>query len=114
MSSDNQNGCLTVGEGVTPKGNFVVPDIASISGTIEGDLTAREILIGPTGVLKGNIVAEIIDIRGEAYENISAKKSLFIRSSGKVTGNVEFSEIEVEKGGNLQGTLTKINGSSSN
>jgi cytoskeletal protein CcmA (bactofilin family) len=38
---------------------------------------------------------------------------LFIRSSGKVTGNVEFSEIEVEKGGNLQGTLTKINGSSS-
>ena len=39
MSSDNQNGCLTVGEGVTLKGNFVVPDIASISGTIEGDLT---------------------------------------------------------------------------
>lgn len=113
MSNDNQNGCLTVGEGVSLKGNFVVPDIASISGTIEGDLTAREILIGPTGVLKGNILADIIDIRGEAHDNISAKKSLFIRSTGRVTGNVEFSEIEVEKGGNLQGSLTKINSSSS-
>lgn len=108
MSNDNQNGCLTVGEGVSLKGNFVVPDIASISGTIEGDLTAREILVGPTGVLKGNISADIIDIRGEAHENLTAQKSLFIRATGKVTGSVVFSEIEVEKGGNLQGSLTKI------
>ncbi len=45
MADNNQNGCLTVGEGVKLTGTFVVPDIASISGTIEGELSAREILV---------------------------------------------------------------------
>jgi len=44
MAENNQSGCLIVGEGVRLSGTFNVPDIASISGTIEGELTAREII----------------------------------------------------------------------
>lgn len=107
MADNNQNGCLTVGEGVKLIGTFVVPDIASISGTIEGELTAREILVGSTGVLKGKVTAEVVDVRGEIHDNLSAKKSLFIRSTGKVIGTVQYAEIEIEKGGDLQGNLLK-------
>ena len=107
MADNNQNGCLTVGEGVKLTGTFIVPDIASISGTIEGELTAREILVGSTGVVKGKVTADVVDVRGEIHENLSAKKSLFIRSTGKVIGSVQYAEIEIEKGGDLQGSLQK-------
>jgi cytoskeletal protein CcmA (bactofilin family) len=113
MADNNQNGCLTVGEGVTLTGNFVVPDIASISGTIEGELTAREILVGSTGILKGKVTADVVDVRGEIHDNLTANKSLFIRSTGKVIGTVQYTEIEIEKGGDLQGNLLKsANGNS--
>jgi len=110
MADNNQNGCLTVGEGVKLTGTFVVPDIASISGTIEGELTAREILVGSTGVLKGKVTAEVVDVRGEIHDHLSAKKSLFIRSTGKVIGTVQYAEIEIEKGGEIEGTLIKSDG----
>ena len=108
MNDDNKNGCLVVGEGVTLSGNFIVPNSASISGTIEGDLTAREILVGSTGVLKGKVTADMVDVRGEIHENVVSSKALFVRSTGKVIGAVEYAEIEIEKGGDLQGSLNKI------
>ena len=108
MNDDNKNGCLVVGEGVSLSGNFVVPNSASISGTIEGDLTAREILVGTTGVLKGKVTADLVDVRGEIHENVVSNKALFVRATGKVIGDVQYAEIEIEKGGDLQGSLNKI------
>ncbi|MBI3527509.1 MAG: polymer-forming cytoskeletal protein [Betaproteobacteria bacterium] len=108
MADDNHNGCLVVGEGVKLSGNFVVPNSASISGTIDGDLTAREILVGNTGVLKGKVTADLVDVRGEIHENVTSTKALFVRSTGKVIGEIQYAEIEIEKGGDLQGNLSKI------
>jgi len=112
MAEENQNGCLVVGEGVTLSGKFTVPDIASISGQIDGELTAREVLVGTTGVVKGKITAEVLDIRGEVHEDLISKKSLLVRSSGKVMGNISYAELEIEKGGDIQGALTQISASS--
>jgi cytoskeletal protein CcmA (bactofilin family) len=108
MAEENKNGCLIVGEGVKLSGNFVVPNSASISGIIDGDLTAREILVGSTGVLKGKVTADLVDVRGEIHENITSNKALFVRATGKVTGAIQYAEIEIEKGGDLQGNLTRI------
>jgi len=108
MADASENGCLIVGEGVKLNGSFVVPNSASIAGTIEGDLTAREILVGSTGVLKGKITADLVDVSGEVHENITSNKSLFIRSTGKISGTIQYAEIEIEKGGDMQGNLGKI------
>ena len=44
------------------------------------------------------------------HDTLTAKKSLFIRSTGKALGSVQYAEIEIEKGGDLQGSLQKIDG----
>ena len=108
MTDTNQNGCLTVGEGVVLNGTFTVPESASISGNIEGEITARELILTSTAVIRGKVTADVIDLRGEIYDTLIAKKSLFIRSTGKVVGTVQYAEIEIEKGGELQGTMQKI------
>ena len=107
MAEVNQQGCLFVGEGVVLKGNFDVPDIASISGTVEGELTAKQVLIEATGVVRGKLTGESIDIRGEVNEHVSSSRSLIIRSTGKVTGSIHYSEIEIEKGGEIEGSLNQ-------
>ena len=109
MAEANQQGCLFVGEGVVLKGTFEVPDIASISGIVEGELTAKQVIIEATGIVRGKLSGESIDIRGEVNEYISSTRSLIIRSTGKVSGSINYSEIEIEKGGHLHGELHNLN-----
>jgi cytoskeletal protein CcmA (bactofilin family) len=50
----------------------------------------------------------MVDVRGEIHENVTSNKALFVRSTGKVIGSIQYVEIEIEKGGDLQGSLSKI------
>lgn len=108
MAEANQQGCLFVGEGVVLKGNFTVPEIASISGVIEGEINAKQVFLEITGKILGKVTGELIDVRGEVVESLSATRSLIIRSTGKVTGSIQYAEIEIEKGGHLHGDLSII------
>lgn len=108
MAQENQNGCLIVGEGVTLSGKFSVPDVASVSGRIDGELSAREIIVGSSGVLNGKITADVMDVRGEVHQDLVSNKSLLIRSTGRVTGSISYVELEIEKGGDIHGTLIKL------
>jgi len=98
---------VVIGDGVIVKGVFFVPSKAVINGVIEGDLTAEEVLIGPTGKITGRISAKVIDVRGQLHNTVISEKSLIIRSTGKITGKIHYVEIEIEKGGEVEGTLTQ-------
>ena len=88
---------VVIGDGVIVKGTFIVPSKAIVNGVIEGDLTAEEVLIGPTGKISGRISAKVIDVRGELHNTIISEKSLIVRSTGRIAGKVHYSEIEIEK-----------------
>jgi cytoskeletal protein CcmA (bactofilin family) len=98
---------VVIGDGVIVKGVFFVPSKAVINGVIEGDLTAEEVLIGPTGKITGRISAKVIDVRGQLHNTVISEKSLIIRSTGKITGKIHYVEIEIEKGGEVEGSLTQ-------
>ena len=98
---------VVIGDGVIVKGTFTVPSKAIINGVIEGDLTAEEVLIGPTGKITGRVSAKVIDVRGQLHNTIISEKSLIVRSTGKIAGKVQYSEIEIEKGGEIEGALSQ-------
>jgi len=98
---------VVIGDGVVVKGTFTVPAKAVVNGVIEGDLTAEEVLVGPTGKITGRVSAKVLDVRGELHNTIISEKSLIIRSTGKIAGKVQYVEIEIEKGGEIEGTLTQ-------
>jgi len=105
MAEANQQGSIHIGEGVSVTGSLVVPDIISISGRVEGSATARQVIVEATGNVQGKVQAELVDVKGTISEYLAASKSLIIRSTGDVKGTVHYSEIEIEKGGQLQGDL---------
>jgi cytoskeletal protein CcmA (bactofilin family) len=98
---------VVIGDGVVVKGAFTVPSKAVINGVIEGDLTAEEVLIGPTGRITGRVSAKIIDVRGQLHNTIVSESSLIVRSTGKIVGKIHYSEIEIEKGGEIEGALSQ-------
>jgi cytoskeletal protein CcmA (bactofilin family) len=96
---------VVIGDGVIVKGAFTVPSKAVINGVIEGDLTAEEVLIGTTGRITGRVSAKLIDVRGQLHNTIVSEKSLIVRATGKIVGKVHYAEIEIEKGGEIEGAL---------
>ena len=108
MSEGTKDKSIFIGTGVVFKGSISGPNQAIISGTVEGDLVAKDVLIGASGVVTGTTEADFIDVKGELNESITSKNVLIVRSTGKVTGDVTYGEIEIERGGKIKGGMKQV------
>jgi cytoskeletal protein CcmA (bactofilin family) len=108
MSDSTKDKSIFIGSGVVFKGSISAPNQAVISGSVEGDLTAKDVLIGATGVVSGKTEAEFIDVKGELNETIASKNVLIVRSTGKVSGDVAYGELEIERGGKIKGNMKQV------
>ena len=98
---------LVIGDGVTFKGSISAPGKAIINGVVSGELIADDLLIGQKGKVSGVVRAREMDVHGELNEDISCRSHLLIHSTGKVTGKLEYHEIEIERGGKFKGTMSQ-------
>ncbi len=103
-------GNLIIGEGVKVVGHLMVPGLAVINGTLEGGLQAGELLVGPQGSLSGQVSVRTADVHGRTFDTLSASEFLCVRSTGVVSGKAHYGEIEIEKGGVIQGAVGPVSG----
>ncbi len=89
-------------------GTIKVPGLATIDGKIEGAITADTIYITGNGGVKGKTTANHIRVGGELADTTVANKTLVIESVGVITGSITYADLEIKKGGSLQGTILKI------
>lgn len=104
------NSCAFFGEGVTFKGSITAPERIVVHGTVEGDLVARDLLVGPSGTIKGNVKVDQADVQGKVLQNIEARVCLSLRKTGRIEGSAVYGDIEIEKGGVLAGEVSSIKG----
>jgi cytoskeletal protein CcmA (bactofilin family) len=102
------SGDLTLGLGVTLTGTVTVPGRAVIHGTLEGALTAQDVVVGPEGRVSGTLEADTVELQGEGPATLTARTALVVRATGRVTGTVRYGRLEVEPGGLLQGDLAPL------
>jgi cytoskeletal protein CcmA (bactofilin family) len=106
MNEQNeQKGNLIIGEGVTVTGTFSIPSKAVINGTLNGELSADEIMVGKQGKLTGKITARNADVHGETHDTLTISNHLILRSTGKIHGRATYGELEIERGGLVSGTV---------
>lgn len=108
MAESNPVGTLLVGEGVFMNGTIKVPGIATIDGKIEGVITADTIFITTNGAVKGKTTANHIRVGGELTDTTVANKTLVIESAGTISGSITYADLEIKKGGSLQGNILKV------
>lgn len=103
--------CAYFGEGVVFKGSVNAPEKVVVHGTADGEIIARDLLVGPTGTIRGNVSVDQADIQGKILEHIEAKVCLSLRKTGRIEGSATYGDIEIEKGGVLTGSVSTIKGS---
>ncbi len=107
---NNEAGSIMIGEGVSVSGKFIVPGRAVINGSLDGELQAEELLVGAQGKIVGNVKVRRADVFGEVHDTLLASEHLIIRTSGRVNGNASYGEIEIERGGLVQGAVVPARG----
>jgi cytoskeletal protein CcmA (bactofilin family) len=108
MNEDNKAGFLEIGEGVLIEGNISLPETVYVNGNVNGDLRASNVMVGPNGVINGNVFATTADIRGSINHTINITGLLILRSTAKVIGDIEYQMIEIEEGANVNAALKHI------
>jgi len=95
---------------VIAKNTIIVGDIKAdgdfrIDGTLEGNLTIKgKVIIGVTGSVKGNIIAAVADIEGESSGSLKAEKTLTLKSTAKISGDVVVGKLSIEPGADFNAT----------
>ena len=108
MAEINSPGSLLVGEGVFMKVSMQVPGTASIDGKLEGELAADTVIVQTNGAMDGRTTANHVRVAGSLTNTTVANKSLVVESSGMIGGSITYNELEIKKGGQLQGSIYKV------
>ena len=64
-----------------------------------------EFILGSTGSCKGEVQAESAVISGRFEGRLIVRARLLIKAGGQVRGSVQYGQVEIEPGGELQGDM---------
>jgi cytoskeletal protein CcmA (bactofilin family) len=104
VSSHNND--LSIPDGVTFVGSINVPGFAQINGDITGEITCKELDVGPKGKIRGKVQAQEVQVHGQLENDINCKGLVKIHKTGKVSGKLTYSEIDIEGGGQFIGVMS--------
>jgi len=96
------------------QGAKIVGEISSrtdmfIDGSVDGKVYSQgTVIVGPQAVLKGSLVCNDVELIGRMDGDIYVKGVLSIKSNAVVNGNIHVCKLEVEMGGQLNGSCQMI------
>lgn len=102
---------LIVGEGIRLSGEISSCDRLVVEGEVEvtlNDTLALE--IAATGHFTGGCEVEEADISGTYEGDLTVRQRLIVRGSGKLTGTVRYGQLELERGGQIAGNISVLEG----
>ena len=95
-----------IGKGIAIRGNLSGGGDLVIEGTVEGQISLKNHLtIEETGVVRADIEAERLTIKGEASGNITASERVAILANAKVMGDIKAPVVIVEDGAGFKGNI---------
>ena len=104
---------LIVGREIELSGNISACDRLVVEGSVEAELKdCREIEIAGTGTFKGSAAIEMAEISGNFEGTLTARDTLIVRASGRVTGTIRFGKLEIERGGEVVGDIGLVSSES--
>jgi cytoskeletal protein CcmA (bactofilin family) len=81
-------------------------DTLVVEGVVEsGRIECRKFVLGGVGSCKGEVQAETAVISGRFEGRLVIRARLIIKSGGQVRGSVQYGQLEIEPGGELQGDM---------
>ena len=86
-----------IGAGTTITGDIESSGDIRIDGVLKGNLYAKlKILIGPEGVIEGDIDGQHADVLGKVTGKIKVKELLHLRGKASVNGDIYAGKLQIE------------------
>lgn len=105
--SNGSSGKLSfIGGEVTLTGNLSGQGDLHLDGAVEGDINCNTLILGQSGRVKGNVVADKATLGGTVGGTVNAK-TLVIEKSAKINGDLTYENITIETGASVDGRLSK-------
>ena len=90
-SSDQNSSINMIGKGTTINGDIDCKGDIRIDGVLKGSVkTGGKIVIGPSGVVEGDITCGNADVSGEINAKITVSHTLSMKSTSKLNGDIVF------------------------
>lgn len=100
---------LTVGRGIVLNGEISACEHLLVEGRVEASLKGAKIIeVAESGTFKGDADIEDAIIAGRFEGDLVVHGRLSVRGTGKVTGSVRYTRLEVESGGVISGTMEEL------
>src|SRR5947209_2817202 len=100
---------LIVGPDIKLKGAEITDcDTLVVEGRVEASMDSRVIQIAEHGVFVGKVGIDVAEVRGRFEGELTARKQLVIRATGKVSGKVRYGKVAIEEGGELCGDIAAL------
>src|SRR5260221_14399167 len=100
---------LIVGPDIKLKGAEITDcDTLVVEGRVEASMDSRAIQISEHGVFVGKAGIDVAEIRGRFEGELTARKQLVIRASGRVSGKVRYGKVAIEEGGEISGDIAAL------
>src|SRR6266702_1506743 len=109
MNANQSNSKNVLNSDVELKGTLKFSGELTFDGKLEGDINSDGTLnLGDNAVIKGNINAVIIVMRGKVNGNVIAKEKLDIKSKTELFGDIRAPRLAIEEGVTFVGK-TEVN-----
>ncbi|MHB8057284.1 MAG: bactofilin family protein [Desulfuromonadaceae bacterium] len=88
------------------KGDITSKGTIKVDGVIEGNVTSDCLIIGETGSLTGDVTVREIVVGGKVIGNIHAADGVDIQRKGEVCGDIFAARLTIAEGGHFDGRST--------
>jgi cytoskeletal protein CcmA (bactofilin family) len=105
-----ENGVLVVTEDTVIRGVRELRNcrLLEVFGYMEGDVAAKAVRVHKNGRLFGKLKSDTAEIHGTLQGEVVVKNLIDIRSSGNVSGNIQYGKLALEQGGNLSAEVRNV------
>lgn len=94
-----------LGSDLVITGDVTSTGSVEIHGQLDGNVTARGLIIGNDGVVNGTVSAETVEVKGKLDGRVSTE-SLTLRASAVVQADITYATTSIESGATIQGRFT--------
>lgn len=91
---------------LTITGEISSAGTVEVLGEVDGNISARGLIIGSEGRVSGTVQAETVEVRG-VLEGAVATQGFTLRAASQVKADIAYTALVIESGAQIEGNFTR-------
>ncbi|MFC5428857.1 polymer-forming cytoskeletal protein [Paraburkholderia denitrificans] len=101
-----------IAQDVRITGDVEFADGLRLDGQVHGDVVGKQgvktlLVLSDCGAIEGNVHGYDIVVNGRIVGDVIADHFIELKANARVTGNIQYLQLQMESGATVEGTLTK-------